>query len=572
MKSTYVTLLFAVLVLVAKSAYAQVNLVLNPSFEIVDQARLLCNFYQNTQTFDLAISNWSTPTRGTSDIYHMSLDTRCVLHPMSVSNSNLGNRLPRTGQSMIGLLLYSPNSKREYIQGELSEPLQAGHRYTIRFYVSLASKSRFASNNFGVKFFNESFFQDSNDWIDLVPDVNNAEVVTQRFGWVEVVFHYTPTTDGARYFSIGNFFNDDQTQLQEDVHAANQELRAYYYIDDVTIVDRTPTFDALAPLCRGAEFQLPTRSKEGYTGKWSPEENNQQTTTYVFTPDDIAADATTLTVEIIQPYINPAFSVVERSCEGEEISLPERSENGYLGHWVLEESNSEIAKYTFIPEEGHCVLSKTIEIEIVKKVEPRFDLPAVICFGSSFELPIVSTNGIEGQWSPAIDLTQTTTYTFTPLKEFCALPITHTVEVLHHKVPRLEYYCLKSELYVEVVKSSFAAGYSFEWSINQHSVPENSPRLMVSKYRNLLQEGENVIELTTWDEKGCSATTTLVIQDARSLCFIPKGISPQGDQRNDYFNIENFGGVYLEVFNRYGKRVYHKGNYKKEWSGQSDGG
>lgn len=55
-------------------------------------------------------------------------------------------------------------------------------------------------------------------------------------------------------------------------------------------------------------------------------------------------------------------------------------------------------------------------------------------------------------------------------------------------------------------------------------------------------------------------------------CTIPKGISPIGDGRNDFFDISHFDVKQLSIFNRYGMRVYHKESYKNEWNGISDKG
>ena len=55
-------------------------------------------------------------------------------------------------------------------------------------------------------------------------------------------------------------------------------------------------------------------------------------------------------------------------------------------------------------------------------------------------------------------------------------------------------------------------------------------------------------------------------------CIIPKGISPNGDQLNDEWDLTPYGVINLKIFNRYGVEVYKKtGGYTKEWQGQSNG-
>ena len=52
--------------------------------------------------------------------------------------------------------------------------------------------------------------------------------------------------------------------------------------------------------------------------------------------------------------------------------------------------------------------------------------------------------------------------------------------------------------------------------------------------------------------------------------FIPGGFSPNGDGTNDKFVIENTGfkRLSLEVFNRWGNRVYRSNDYKNDWDGR----
>ena len=57
-----------------------------------------------------------------------------------------------------------------------------------------------------------------------------------------------------------------------------------------------------------------------------------------------------------------------------------------------------------------------------------------------------------------------------------------------------------------------------------------------------------------------------------NVCTIQKGISPNGDGLNDSFDLSSFNVRKLQIFNRYGTKVYGRSNYSNEWSGQSDNG
>ncbi|WP_417370011.1 lectin-like domain-containing protein [Flavobacterium beibuense] len=84
------------------------------------------------------------------------------------------------------------------------------------------------------------------------------------------------------------------------------------------------------------------------------------------------------------------------------------------------------------------------------------------------------------------------------------------------------------------------------------------------------QPGGQTIWLTIENQNGCTATTSFdLIVDQ---CFIQKGISPNGDGKNDFFDLSGFGVKELTVFNRYGEKVYSYSNYTTQWEGQSDNG
>ncbi|WP_158962908.1 T9SS type B sorting domain-containing protein [Myroides fluvii] len=84
-------------------------------------------------------------------------------------------------------------------------------------------------------------------------------------------------------------------------------------------------------------------------------------------------------------------------------------------------------------------------------------------------------------------------------------------------------------------------------------------------------EGEYTLYIKTKD--GCYEEETIRIQQGEINCLIPKGISPNGDQVNDSFDLSNYEVMSLKIFNRYGSEVYSHGlGYKKQWTGQNKSG
>lgn len=50
--------------------------------------------------------------------------------------------------------------------------------------------------------------------------------------------------------------------------------------------------------------------------------------------------------------------------------------------------------------------------------------------------------------------------------------------------------------------------------------------------------------------------------------FIPNVFTPNGDDKNEYFQVSDFlQGAALKVFNRWGKEVHSSMNYTNDWNG-----
>jgi serine protease inhibitor len=192
----------------------------------------------------------------------------------------------------------------------------------------------------------------------------------------------------------------------------------------------TPTFTAVAAICSGNTLSaLPTTSNNGVTGTWLPAINNTTTTTYTFTPNTgECASTATLTITVNQP-VTPTFTIIAAICNGDALTLPTTSNNGFTGTWSPAFSNTATATYTFTPDSGQCATTATLTITVNQPVTPTFTAIAAICNGDTLTLPATSNNGIIGTWSPALNNTATTTYTFTPNSGQCATTASLTITV-----------------------------------------------------------------------------------------------------------------------------------------------
>lgn len=83
-----------------------------------------------------------------------------------------------------------------------------------------------------------------------------------------------------------------------------------------------------------------------------------------------------------------------------------------------------------------------------------------------------------------------------------------------------------------------------------------------------LPTGDYFVSVT--NSEGCTQEAMIPVDN--TACTIPRGVSPNGDGKNDFFDLSNLGVLEIKIFNRYGLKVYESKNYKNEWYGQSDKG
>ena len=204
----------------------------------------------------------------------------------------------------------------------------------------------------------------------------------------------------------------------------------------ITINPRvTPIFSGVqtATFCEGDLVpMLPLISDNLISGTWSPSTiSDMVTNTYIFTPAaSECAEILPIIITINLP-VTPTFNQVTPICIDDVLNpLPITSNEGITGTWSPALDNTLTTPYTFTPDSGQCAINQMMTITVNPNQAPIFDAVLPICNGETLApLPTISLNGIPGTWSPDLNNTVTTTYTFIPDAGFCPSTFNLTITV-----------------------------------------------------------------------------------------------------------------------------------------------
>lgn len=216
---------------------AQVNLVINPSFEDTSSPVLSSLLGLN----DWAIAN--NNNFGSPDYFNAGYNPS----NNGVPSNAAGNRYARTGNAYTGLWTYFHNSTlREYITGKLSQPLINGKCYKVSFYFSPAGGVKdLVQTNIGLQFSNLPL-SSANITMPYNPtytvlDTNCIDSI--NYGWTEVTGNYI-ANGGEEFVTIGVFGPNDTTYFVNP-----GAYSGYSYIDDVSVIECLVTYNCVENSC-----------------------------------------------------------------------------------------------------------------------------------------------------------------------------------------------------------------------------------------------------------------------------------------------------------------------------------
>jgi len=203
----------------------------------------------------------------------------------------------------------------------------------------------------------------------------------------------------------------------------------------------------------------------------------------------------------------------------------------------------------------------------------------------------------EGQWSvltgdgtvlnpsqnnsPVVDLTEGLnqfiwTITNGPCASVDTVDIMY-INVIAPEVPADTQICVGLTYFLPFPSSEF----DFTWTSNNNAVVFGEPGIDGVEVSNL-PSGATINFTLTATEDGCSASENfdLVILpinfsdcDTTQAIFIPEGFSPNQDGVHDKFVIYNFpdgARMRLQIYNRWGVKVYESNDYKNDWDGTAN--
>lgn len=218
------------------------NLVINPGFEQHTAATDLGFLFGGDMFTSFGVKGWTQTTGGSSDYFFRDKPgARMNITPYA------GAHEPAGGNAFAGFINWLPGREyREYITGELSQPLEKGKKYAFRMKICTGDLCPYFVNELGVYFTKDRFSeqkthftvkQNPQVWLDVTPMHSTPET------WIEVQNVFI-AEGGEKYFTFGNFMNDSATSVTTRTTRQMQVEYAYYYADEVVVelTDEEPVF------------------------------------------------------------------------------------------------------------------------------------------------------------------------------------------------------------------------------------------------------------------------------------------------------------------------------------------
>ncbi|MDB4534644.1 hypothetical protein N9242_07220, partial [Vicingaceae bacterium] len=226
-------ILVIVVVVTSSICFAQKNLVPNSTFEKVAK--------KIKEKGEIKVAEpWTSPTLVPADLYV----EKSKNYDISIPENSYGEEKPMEGSGYAGIVAYSYKNKvpRSYLQVKLTEKLVAGKEYCVRYHVSLADLSKFATNHLAVAITKAAVTANNSDVLKFESFIESRKltVYEKQFYWTPICGVFKAKGD-EEYLTIGNFTDDANLKIGKVKRPRGfskpQTYDAYYYVDNVSVID-----------------------------------------------------------------------------------------------------------------------------------------------------------------------------------------------------------------------------------------------------------------------------------------------------------------------------------------------
>lgn len=213
------------------------NLVRNGGFEKSNHTSVISTWLKENPVGTELCEGWKTPTLATPDFYNSDQST-CDGFPVATARTGTGR-----GAIICGMQSQLPgvSNYKEYLQGELTQPLVAGKEYRVSFYVTLDCSSPQASTGIGAYLSNERVTRQSKEKLNVKPQIISYEHITYEDGWTLISGTFT-AKGGEQFITLGSFSDTAViplsmlgTKPMTFISSPHIGMHVYYYMDDVCV-------------------------------------------------------------------------------------------------------------------------------------------------------------------------------------------------------------------------------------------------------------------------------------------------------------------------------------------------
>lgn len=238
-------ILYLLIILISTNMKAQVNYVLNPSFEQysrcpynVDQIKFSTNWTTIDTSYFSPIDSFGNPYCSAEYCNKCSLGTS-----VGVPYGGIYYHYPRTGNGMVQMQMFTDDTsslpyKRDYIQGKIFQQLINGKSYCVTFYVTLEQGSNYAINHIGAYLDNGEIDTTQNCGLPQtthIPQILTQTIINDTLNWIKIEGSFI-ATGTEKYITVGNFSDKAHTNYIPSISGASGGY-TWYLVDDVSVVE-----------------------------------------------------------------------------------------------------------------------------------------------------------------------------------------------------------------------------------------------------------------------------------------------------------------------------------------------